>query len=66
MSVVAIITASTIATAVDGPFVAPQFGRGREAVFLQLINRIFGLAFVAEGALKLMAMGMSYFDKYPR
>ena len=63
MSVVAVITASTIATAVDGPFVAPQFGRDAEAAFLRLMNQIFGVAFVVEGALKTLALGFSYFDK---
>ena len=56
--VVSIITLSTIVTAVDGPFVSAEFGRGFEAKSIRLLNQIFGVAFVIEGALKLVCIPM--------
>ena len=55
--VVVVITASTIATAVDGPFIKAEYGMARSERGLRLANSAFGAAFWMEMILKLCAYG---------
>ena len=55
--IVAVILASTISTAYDGPFVAAEFGQKSGASGLNWANNIFGIFFLVEGLLKIAAFG---------
>lgn len=56
--VLASIAASTILTAVDGPFVKAKFGRASDEAMLDYFNWLFGSLFLVEGIVKITALGL--------
>ena len=60
-----VITAFTITTAVDGPYLKARFGNGRQEEVLQQLNIFFGAAFLVEGILKILVLGIRLYCSSP-